>query len=133
MTNPPDPDLDRLQGARVLVVDDDVEQATTLAELLRCEGVLAISESDPRVVLEDLISLPFDAIVLDVKMRGVSGPELLVAIRACQPDIPAIFLTGYELRDAGLEKVMSTGHVTYLSKPTQLPALLESLARALVR
>jgi len=125
------PDLDRIRGSRVLVVDDDPQQAETLAELLRFEGVAAISESDPRVVLTDLIGLPLDALVLDVDMRWLSGPALLAEVRARHPGIPAIFLTGYELRDAGLADAISTGHVTYLSKPARIAALLSSLAEAL--
>ena len=126
-----DPSRDHLRGAVVLVVDDDREQAATLAELLCYEGIAAISESDPRVVLTDLIDRPLDALILDVDMRWISGPALLAAVRTRHPDIPAIFLTGYELRDAGLADALATGRVAHLTKPTKLAELLALLARAL--
>lgn len=125
------PAPNRLHGARVLVVDDDHEQAATLAELLRYEGIAAISESDPRVVLAELVDRPIDVLVLDVDMRWISGPALLAAVRTRHPDIPAIFLTGYELRDAGLEDALASGHVTALTKPTRLAELLAVLDRIL--
>ena len=72
----------RLHGSRVLVVDDEEGQAFALALLLReDEGILATSARDSNEALEQVKTSPIDAVVLDVKMPGLSGPDLLAVLR----------------------------------------------------
>jgi CheY-like chemotaxis protein len=116
-------------GRRVLVVDDDAQQAAALAALLRLEGVAASSEHIAAAALARSLIEPPDAIVLNVKMPGISGTELLAALRARYPDLPVLFLTGYEPHDPRLAAALASGSVGYLAKPVEMPRLIEMLGR----
>lgn len=120
-----------LAGRRVVVIDDDASQATTLALLLRLEGVAATAEDVGATALARMMVEPPDAVVLNVKMPGLSGPELLAALRSRYPSLPAMLLTGYEAHDPRLATALASSGVSYLAKPVDLPRLIEQLARLL--
>lgn len=117
-----------LAGRRVLVIDDDVTQASALALLLQLEGVAASSEDVATRALARMMIEPPDAIVLNVKMPGLSGPQLLSVLRSHYPTLPALLVTGYDIHAPELGTVMASGGVSYLAKPVNLPMLLEQLA-----
>lgn len=124
----------RLRGSRVLVIDDDGEQAHALALLLREEeGILATSAADPRVALKQVEASPVDALVLDVNMPGLTGTDLLTALRKSYPGLPVVLLTGYERGDARIAKAMASGAIAYLAKPTNVGSVAEALVRLLAR
>ena len=77
-----------LAGRRILVVDDEPHQGAALAALLRLEGVAAVSEHVAAAALARTMIEPPDAIMLNVKMPGLSGTEVLAAVRARYPDLP---------------------------------------------
>jgi CheY-like chemotaxis protein len=116
-------------GRRILVVDDDAQQAAALAALLRLEGVAAISEHIAAAALARSLIEPPDAIVLNVKMPVVSGTQLLAALRARYPDLPVLLLTGYEAHDPRLATALASGSVGYLAKPVDMPRLIEMLGQ----
>ena len=116
---------------RVVVVDDDIHQAAALAALLRLEGVAATSEHVAATALARMMIEPPDAIVLNVKMPGVSGTELLAALRVRHPHLPVLLLTGYDAEDPRLATALATRGVSYVAKPVDLPRLFELLARHL--
>ncbi|HEX8111654.1 MAG TPA: response regulator [Kofleriaceae bacterium] len=110
-------------------MDDDANQAGALAALLQLDGVAAISEHVAAAALARAMIEPPDAIVLNVKMPGVSGTELLAALRARHPDLPVLLLTGYDMHDPRLAAALASGSVGYLAKPVELPRLVEMLGR----
>jgi CheY-like chemotaxis protein len=118
-----------LEGRQIVVVDDDPHQAVALATLLCSEGIVATSECVPAAALARMEADPPDAIVLDVKMPGLSGTELLAGLRAHHPDLPALLLTGYEWYHPQLAVAMASNHVAHFAKPVDLPKLIETLAR----
>jgi DNA-binding NtrC family response regulator len=122
----PDPRL--LAQRRVVVVDDDVHQASALAALLRLEGVVATSEHVAETALARMMIEPPDAIVLNVKMPGLSGTELLAALRVRHPHLPVLLMTGYEAHDPRLATALATRGVSYVGKPVELSRLCELLA-----
>lgn len=110
-------------------MDDDANQAGALAALLQLEGIAAISEHVAAAALERTMIEPPDAIVLNVKMPGISGTELLAALRTHHPDLPVLLLTGYDMHDPRLAVALASGSVGYLAKPVELPRLVEILGR----
>jgi DNA-binding NtrC family response regulator len=116
---------------RVVVVDDDIHQASALAALLRLEGVAATSEHIAATALARMMVEPPDAVVLNVKMPGVSGTELLAALRVRHPHLPVLLMTGYDAQDPRLAAALATCDVSYLAKPVELPRLFELLAQHL--
>ena len=80
----------------ILIVDDHLDTCHPLAALLRMEGIETRCHNDPRAAMEDIERRPPDLLVLDADMPGVSGLELLRAIRAIPAlvNLPTVFFTG---------------------------------------
>jgi two-component system response regulator HydG len=116
--------------ARVLVVDDNVEMARTLAEGLADRGYEAIATGSGRDAIERLGGQPFDAVVTDLRMPNVDGLELLAASRRLDPDRPVIVMTAYSAIDTAVESIRQ-GAYHYLTKPFKQDELAIFLGRAL--
>ena len=69
---------------------------------------------------------PFTAVVMDVRMTGMSGVEALGAMRARRPTLPVILMTAYASDDL-LQQARAKGATRILHKPVPLPGLLEQL------
>lgn len=117
-----------LVGLRIVVVDDEPGQAIALATLLSGEGMHAASESSAQVALARIQADPPDVVILDVKMPGLSGTDLLTALHARHPELPVVLLTGYEASDRRLASALANPRVTYLGKPVEMTELLAALA-----
>lgn len=123
--------ISNLAGRNIAVVDDEIDQAAALAALLRLEGIAATDEHVASTALTRFSREPPDAIVIDVKMPGLSGAELLSALRASHPALPAVVLTGFEPDDLRVQRALDSGRVSYLRKPLDLVELLEALSQLL--
>lgn len=119
-----------MKPVKVLIVDDEIEFAATLAERLQLRGydakavycaedVFAIAKSDPP-----------DVILLDLKMPGMSGIEILMTVRDFDPDIEVILLTGHlNLEDK--IKGVRINDFSYIMKPIDMGELIEKINKAL--
>ena len=79
--------------ARVIVVDDKLAMAETLADGLVDRGFDAGAEADARVAIDAARAGRVDLIVTDLRMPGVDGLELVEAVRAAKVDVPVIVMT----------------------------------------
>jgi len=114
------------EGVRVLVVDDDPEVATLVGEYLEHTGHSVRTETDVRDALDRLDgrSDPFDCIVSDYQMPGMTGVEFYEAVTETVPDVPFILFT---VRDA--ERVADgCGRVTDYVRKDASAGLFEELA-----
>jgi len=113
---------------KILLVDDEQEFVTTLAERLELrnmnvsiamdgEAALGIVENDPP---------PPQIVVLDVMMPGLSGMEVLEKIKAMDSKIQVILLTGHGATKDGI-RGMQLGAFDYLIKPIDIDELIEKL------
>jgi DNA-binding NtrC family response regulator len=117
---------------RLLIVDDDDGQRSLLATFLANQGYEVASESSGEAALAALAGRPFDMLISDVRMPGMSGLEALKRLRQSGVSIPVLLVTAYaDIRDA--VEAMRDGAVNYLEKPIDLDELLESVRRALGR
>ena len=110
---------------RVLLVDDEEELVTALAERLSYRGIEADWSSTGSRALELAEANEYDVAVLDVKMPNISGIELKRRLEKMKPDMKYIFLTGH-----GSEEDFRTGSAEasrYLAKPLDIDALIETL------
>ncbi len=110
----------------VLLVDDEEELVTTLAERLGFRGIHAQWATTAEQALELVQAQDFDIAVLDVKMPRVSGIELMGLLKEQVPDLRFIFLTGHG-SEADFRQGYESGARFYLMKPLQLEALVEKL------
>ncbi|MBW1993442.1 MAG: response regulator, partial [Deltaproteobacteria bacterium] len=87
---------------KILLVDDEEEFATTLGERLGLRGVEAQIATNGESALEMIDISPPHVVVLDVRMPGMGGLEVLKHIKASHPQIPVILLTGHAATQDGI-------------------------------
>lgn len=114
---------------KLLIVDDEIEFATTLAERMELRGIATQTANNGKEALELVHSSPPDLVILDLKMPDMSGLEVLERIKAMHPSIEVIMLTGHGSTASGIEG-MEKGAFDYIMKPVDLNDLLEKLKLA---
>ena len=114
-------------GLKILLIDDEGEFASTLAERLNLRGYSASVVLDGESALERVKEEPFDLALLDVMLPGMHGIEVLRRLRDLKPDLPVILLTGQAGAKDGIEG-MKQGAKGYLNKPVDLRELLAMFA-----
>ena len=114
---------------RVLIVDDEEELVTTIAERLQIRGMQAQTATDGETALKMIEANPPQVVVLDVMMPGIGGIEILKRMNAQNLQIPVILLTGYGSAEQGKEG-MELGAFDYLMKPCDLNMLISKIQEA---
>ncbi len=114
---------------RVLIVDDEEELVTTIAERLQIRGMQAQTATDGETALKMIEANPPQVVVLDVMMPGIGGIEILKRMNAQNLKIPVILLTGYGSSEQGKEG-MELGAFDYLMKPCDLNMLIGKIQEA---
>jgi DNA-binding NtrC family response regulator len=115
---------------RILVVDDEVNARTALAELLRDEGYEVETAADAFKALGKLEAFTPDVVVTDLKMPGMDGIELVKKVRAGD-DAPAVMvMTAFGAVQSAVD-AMRAGAADYLTKPLNFDELLVVLNRVL--
>ena len=108
---------------RLLLVDDETELVSALAERLNLRGFSTSVALDGESALARIKAEPFDLALLDVMLPGMHGIEVLRRIREYKPELPVILLTGRAGAKDGIEG-MKQGAKAYLTKPVDLSELL---------
>lgn len=116
----------------IVTTDDDPAIRKILQIMLRKEGymVTACEEGNGLLQLLRQSEESIDLILLDIKMPGFSGFELLEMIRASYPQIPIVMITAFNDLDTGM-KAMRMGASDYLAKPVHREALFATVKRVL--
>lgn len=100
---------------RVLIIEDETATAEAVKEALALDDISADIASDGESGLEKLISNNYDLILLDLKMPGLSGAEVLSEIRKQDPFIDVIIYTNYT-EFADIKKLANIGIDGYINK-----------------
>ncbi|MFH1372337.1 MAG: response regulator [bacterium] len=119
-----------MSGFRVLLVDDEEELVSTLVERLDYRGVSAEYAVDGEKALEMLQKVSFDVVVVDLKLPGMSGEELLHIIRKAYPHLPVLMITGHGSGDKQ-EYDKPEGAYDFLPKPIDISELLMKMKEAI--
>jgi CheY-like chemotaxis protein len=114
---------------RVLIVDDNNDLAANIAEILEAHGNISHVASDGDEALALLDAQPIDAVLTDMRMPRVSGPELLKEIRRRKPELPVMAFTAYS-GSAELAQAEALGLLAVLPKPVPVQRLVNLLAAA---
>lgn len=115
---------------RVLVVDDDEDICLYLREFLTREGFKVTTVSKPADALMEIREGRHQIVLLDVRLPGVDGVDLLRQVRAIDSDICVIVMTGYPSVQTAVD-AMKAAAFDYLQKPFDLQALRAVLERAI--
>jgi CheY-like chemotaxis protein len=132
-TQIPGPDVGRLAGARVLVVDDDPEARGIVRMTLEACGAKVTTVKSAGEALHALGSRRYDVLLADIGMPEQDGYALIEAIRALPPErggtIPAVAVTAYaSLRER--DKALDAGYNWHLAKPFEPDQLTAMVASA---
>ena len=118
--------------ARILVVDDDESIRVAMVRFLQRCGYAVDAAGNGSDALRLFETQAFDAMICDVRMPGLSGPELLPRALAHDPSLAVLMLSA--VNDAPTAAhVLAGGAVDYLVKPIELRALQDAVIRALAR
>ena len=113
--------------ARVLVVDDDPVVAQSIDRVLTGKGYAVITARDGPEALEKLAQGKYDAVFTDIRMPGMDGLEVAARIKATQPWLPVVIVTGYG-SPASEARAKEIGVAGFLNKPLS-PEMIEGSAR----
>jgi DNA-binding NtrC family response regulator len=116
-------------GGVVLLVDDDAQVRFVIRETLAIAGCQVEEAASGDQALRLLGAQTFDAIVSDIAMPGMDGVELLRRIRARDPDVPVILLTGRPRLETAVEAI-EAGALRYLQKPVATAELATAVGEA---
>ena len=118
-----------MEALRILIVDDEEELVSALEERLFLRGFQAKGVTTGEEALAHLADQACDVVLLDVKMPGLSGLEVIKRIKEKTPSPQVILLTGHSsVQDA--ERGMGLGAFDYLMKPIQIDELIGVLRSA---
>ncbi|MDP3478557.1 MAG: response regulator [Desulfoprunum sp.] len=115
--------------AKVLLVDDEVDFLTTLAERLEARGLKVTTLTRGEDAVATVEAQSFDLIVLDLSMPGIDGLETLKRIKAKQPDAEIIMLTGQGSIKTSIE-AMKLGAEDFIEKPVNITELMDKISEA---
>ena len=101
---------------RILVVDDEFVVRDSLKEWLTDEGFQVHMAESGTEALETLAKEAFHLMLLDIKMPGMGGVEVLKRSKELQPELPVVMMTAYATVETAVE-AMKTGALDYLMKP----------------
>src|SRR5687768_9662972 len=114
---------------RIVVIDDERGILETIEILLRGEGFDPIGVQSPREALQRLAELDPDIVLTDIRMPGVTGLEILQAMRAYDPEVPVILMTAQASLQTAVQAV-NEGAFYYLQKPFSNAELVTLCRRA---
>lgn len=114
---------------RILIADDEVEFASTLATRLELRGYTTEAVHSGEQALEAISRQVPDLLLLDLKMPDLDGLEVLAKIRENNKELKVIILTGHGSFSSG-NQGMALGAFDYIMKPVELNLLLEKIAEA---
>ncbi len=115
----------------LLVVDDEEGPRQSLRVVFKSEYDLLLA-SDGATAIDMARKQKIDAAILDIRMTGMSGIEVLQRLKAVDPHIEVIMLTAYETIDT-VRQALRLGACDYLNKPFDIPAIRTAVANAMER
>jgi FixJ family two-component response regulator len=115
----------------IAVVDDDISVRKSLDRLIRSAGVEVSVFASAEEFLNAAHPRNADCLILDVRLPGMSGIELLDYLKTRRSGIPVIFITAHGSDDGARSAASSDWTVAYLIKPFSADELLDAVSAAL--
>lgn len=115
---------------RILIVDDEEHIRKVLSRALVTQGYEVATAAGGEEALALASSTPFDLALLDLKMPGMSGLEVLQRLKEMFPDLIVIMLTGVADNESLETQSRAQGAAAYLTKPCTLAELRECVGNA---
>ncbi len=121
-----------MKTARILIVDDDLQHAESLADALEGEQYSCEVAGSGKDGLQAIEREGFAVVLTDLRMSDLSGLEVLKQARILRPDTAVLLITGHASIETAVD-AMRSGAEDYLPKPVKLPELRNKVAKAVER
>jgi len=115
---------------RILVVDDDHEMCELLRSQLTRRDFDVRTHASAEQALGELAAYEIDAVVTDVRMRGIDGIQLCARLHQNRPDVPVLVITAFGSLDTAVAAIRA-GAYDFLAKPFEVEELAFRLERAI--
>ena len=117
---------------RVLLIDDEKEFLEVMSERMQNRDIDVTTASSAREALALVEKESYDAIILDLQMPEMDGLQALERLKAINPDLQVILLTGHATVEKGVQ-AMKLGATDVLEKPADIQTLTEKIRKAHAR
>jgi len=117
-----------MQKLSILVVDDGHSQREMLRDFLRSEGHTVMEAENGEKALKTVFGGHFDLILLDYKMPGMDGLQVLKEVKQINPEIDVIIITAYGTIETAVD-ALKAGAIDYITKPVDLDELIIQVNR----
>jgi DNA-binding NtrC family response regulator len=114
---------------RVLFVDDEEELVQTVVERLNIRGIEARGATSGIEALSRIDQRDYDVVIVDVRMPGIGGLDVLRQLRHSHPDLKVILLSGHGSTE-NVDDGLRLGAFDYLQKPVDIKVLVQIIQKA---
>ncbi len=114
----------------ILIADDEQIERQTLSDILRLEGYHVSTVANGEAAVDFVRMNPVDLLVLDLRMPGMSGLDVVKVVSRIQPDAEIILLTAHGSMESAIEALRSRVH-DYLLKPASPAQIVDTIRRGL--
>jgi DNA-binding NtrC family response regulator len=115
---------------KIIIIDDDSFILTSIEKQLNKENFDLELINDPIVGLDKIEKEKYSLVICDIRMKPLTGLQVLEAIKSAHPEIPVIIMTGF-IDDSLMEKAKAMGYDDYLIKPFRKKRLTDSIYKIL--
>lgn len=116
---------------RVLVVDDDDDVRSSVGQALRALGYQVDTAGSGELALEMIVNEPYGAALLDLRLPGMDGVDVMRAAARIRPDMGVVLLTAHATLDSAIAAV-KLGAADYLLKPASVPTIAIAVEKAMM-
>lgn len=114
----------------ILIVDDEKNVLSSFKKILEDEGYVIETRASALEALESARRQPFDLLIMDIRMPGMSGLEAFSKFKEIDSKLPIIIMTAYGTTELAI-KAMQLGAFDYVIKPFEVPAMKQLIEKAL--
>jgi len=118
-----------MSKTRVLLVDDEEDLSLVLAERLEMKGFIARGAVSSEEALNLIENEEYDIMIIDIKMPGIGGLDLMQRVKQIRPKTQIILFTGHGTEKEGAAAI-NDGAFDYLIKPIKIDDLIDKINKA---
>jgi len=118
--------------SNILIVDDEPVARQSLTDILKLEGYSVMALPNGQAAVEHVRTHPVDLMIVDMRMPGMSGLEVVQVVNQVSPETEVILLTAYGSTDTAIQALRLRIH-DYLLKPASPAQVIQSVKKGLAR